>query len=78
MKWLDKIIYTGLWTQPVAMGIELKLLSLQDSVQITGQTLISGLVLSFLPALYIYSSNSISSLRREEKVWFVGRIRWKT
>ena len=60
MKGLDKIIYTGLWTQPVAMGIELKLLSLQNSVQITGQTLISGLVLSFLPALYIYSSNSIA------------------
>ena len=64
MKWLDKIIntviYTGVWTQPVAMGIELKLLSLQDSVQITGQTLISVIVLSLLPALYIYSSNSIA------------------
>ena len=61
MKWLDKIIYTGLWTQPVAMGIELKLLSLQDSgIHITGQTLISMTALSLLPAFYIYMSNNIA------------------
>lgn len=61
MKGLDKIIYTGLWTQPVAMGIELKLLSLQDSgIHITGQTLISMTALSLLPAFYIYMSNNIA------------------
>lgn len=61
MKWLDKIIYTGLWTQPLAMGIELKLLSLQDSgIQFTGQRLISVIVLSLLPAFYIYVSNNIA------------------
>ena len=60
MKWLDKIIYTGLWTQPVAMGVEFKLLSLQDSVQITGQTLLSMTALSLLPAFYIYMSNNIA------------------
>ena len=61
MKGLDKIIYTGLWTQPVAMGIEFKLLSLQDSgIHITGQTLISMTALSLLPAFYIYMSNNIA------------------
>lgn len=61
MKGLDKIIYTGLWTQPVAMGIELKLLSLQDSgIHITGQTLIAMTALSLLPAFYIYMSNNIA------------------
>lgn len=61
MKGLDKIIYTGLWTQPVAMGIELKLLSLQDSgIHITGPTLISMTALSLLPAFYIYMSNNIA------------------
>ena len=61
MKGLDKIIYTGLWTQPVAMGIELKLLSLQDSgIHITGQTLISMTALSLLPAFYIYMSNNLA------------------
>lgn len=60
MKWLDKIIYTGLWTQPLTMGIEFKMLSLQDSVQITGQTLIAMTALSLLPAFYIYMSNNIA------------------
>lgn len=68
MKWLDKIIYTGLWTQPVAMGIEFKLLSLQDSgVQITGQTLISMTALSLLPAFYIYMSNNIARAGGKKK-----------
>lgn len=67
MKWLDKIIYTGLWTQPVAMGIEFKLLSLQDSVQITGQTLLSMTALSLLPAFYIYMSNNIARAGGKKK-----------
>lgn len=68
MKLINKIIYTGIWTQPIAMALEIEWLTSQGSLQeMTLKQVISLLLLSCLPSAYIYINNSAAYANGKRK-----------